>query len=536
MLDLVFHAIVAVLYALPYVIAELIHACVEGVPQAAVLNFIYTKSSPLVAKVKYMIPCEFLSPIIWKCSETVLNATSSVSSLLQLFIEQIFGQHSGQHILSGIIWIITSLINIIFEIEFAVINAVLYVLPYIVALVYTCMEGVSAVFSFTYNMLMDSTSSMSSLLQPFVEYILGQQHVASAIVWMKTLLTTVTKNLDVTVIKAVLYVLPYVEQLVHTCIEVIPTVFNFTYTIGKSMVVIVEYMICDLSHSFWKCSEMVLNATSSVSSLLQLLIEHSLGQHSVKHVGSGIVWIITSLINIIRDLELLDITAIIKAVMYVEGLVYTCVEGVSAVLNFIYTLGSSLVVIIRYAICELLPQFLWKGSEMVLNTTSSVSSFLQYVWEHILGEILHIHTNLFSWFGHLLKTLWSLNIFYVVLLVLVTLVLLAVGIYVMVKCYYVLLHKDNTYSQMTRLNVQSNEAFELLMLDNEHLRTQVHQHQEQLSMERDKSICVICLDNTREMVLKPCNHYCLCSSCSKGLRECPLCKKKIQRTEKIFHS
>ena len=72
--------------------------------------------------------------------------------------------------------------------------------------------------------------------------------------------------------------------------------------------------------------------------------------------------------------------------------------------------------------------------------------------------------------------------------------------------------------------------------DTQVLQRELHQANEQLSIERDKSLCVICLDKTRELLLKPCNHYCLCATCSKGLRDCPVCKKRIQRTEKIFHA
>ena len=92
-------------------------------------------------------------------------------------------------------------------------------------------------------------------------------------------------------------------------------------------------------------------------------------------------------------------------------------------------------------------------------------------------------------------------------------------------------------SPPVRVNSQSNEATDSpSSSDHDLLRRQLHQANEQLSMEIDKSLCVICLDNTRELVLKPCNHYCLCSSCSNGLTECPLCLKKIHSTEKIFHA
>ena len=67
------------------------------------------------------------------------------------------------------------------------------------------------------------------------------------------------------------------------------------------------------------------------------------------------------------------------------------------------------------------------------------------------------------------------------------------------------------------------------------LRKQLFEANEELNKEKDKSVCVVCLDNKRDVVLKPCNHFCLCSDCSKVLKECPMCKKKIRKKEKIFH-
>ena len=68
------------------------------------------------------------------------------------------------------------------------------------------------------------------------------------------------------------------------------------------------------------------------------------------------------------------------------------------------------------------------------------------------------------------------------------------------------------------------------------LRRQLQQANMDLSQERDKLLCVVCQDLNRELVLKPCNHYCLCHRCSKALRECPICKSNILKTEKIYHS
>ena len=82
----------------------------------------------------------------------------------------------------------------------------------------------------------------------------------------------------------------------------------------------------------------------------------------------------------------------------------------------------------------------------------------------------------------------------------------------------------------------SEESTNSLSSDTELLRRQLQQVNMELSQERDRLLCVICQDLKREVVLKPCNHYCLCHHCLTALRECPICKSKILKTEKIYHA
>ena len=72
--------------------------------------------------------------------------------------------------------------------------------------------------------------------------------------------------------------------------------------------------------------------------------------------------------------------------------------------------------------------------------------------------------------------------------------------------------------------------------DTEYLRRRLHRANEELSQERDKFLCVVCQDLKREVILKPCNHYCLCLECSRALIECPICKSRVRNTEKIYHA
>jgi len=51
-----------------------------------------------------------------------------------------------------------------------------------------------------------------------------------------------------------------------------------------------------------------------------------------------------------------------------------------------------------------------------------------------------------------------------------------------------------------------------------------------------KVTCVVCLTHMRNVVFSPCNHLATCITCSKNpsLDKCPLCRKKFERTTRIF--
>jgi hypothetical protein len=50
--------------------------------------------------------------------------------------------------------------------------------------------------------------------------------------------------------------------------------------------------------------------------------------------------------------------------------------------------------------------------------------------------------------------------------------------------------------------------------------------------------CIICYENPKCFMIRPCNHVCLCEKCSRnvqGLRgKCPMCRNNIQKIERIF--
>jgi len=54
--------------------------------------------------------------------------------------------------------------------------------------------------------------------------------------------------------------------------------------------------------------------------------------------------------------------------------------------------------------------------------------------------------------------------------------------------------------------------------------------------EKGEKECCVCLDRSVKTCLKPCNHVVLCVTCSLqiGLGECPTCKEKIKKIERIY--
>ncbi len=49
-------------------------------------------------------------------------------------------------------------------------------------------------------------------------------------------------------------------------------------------------------------------------------------------------------------------------------------------------------------------------------------------------------------------------------------------------------------------------------------------------------VCVICYESDRDALYLPCKHNTACIKCSKILKECPICRIKIQDLVKIYKS
>ena len=55
------------------------------------------------------------------------------------------------------------------------------------------------------------------------------------------------------------------------------------------------------------------------------------------------------------------------------------------------------------------------------------------------------------------------------------------------------------------------------------------QRTQRLHREDAKRLCSICLDRSCDAVLLECGHSCACESCAAGLKECVVCRQKVQR-------
>jgi len=55
--------------------------------------------------------------------------------------------------------------------------------------------------------------------------------------------------------------------------------------------------------------------------------------------------------------------------------------------------------------------------------------------------------------------------------------------------------------------------------------------EDSLLLNKDKNICLICLDEKKLIILKPCLHQCICNECSNKLASysntCPICRCEI---------
>lgn len=57
------------------------------------------------------------------------------------------------------------------------------------------------------------------------------------------------------------------------------------------------------------------------------------------------------------------------------------------------------------------------------------------------------------------------------------------------------------------------------------------------SQDDSDNVCLVCLENKKNIILKPCSHLCICDVCAEPMlktgQRCPVCRSKIEEIEKI---
>ena len=59
-------------------------------------------------------------------------------------------------------------------------------------------------------------------------------------------------------------------------------------------------------------------------------------------------------------------------------------------------------------------------------------------------------------------------------------------------------------------------------------------HASQQNIKNEENICIICMSNDIEGAFDECGHMICCMSCSQNLKICPICRKNIIKTIKIY--
>ncbi len=54
------------------------------------------------------------------------------------------------------------------------------------------------------------------------------------------------------------------------------------------------------------------------------------------------------------------------------------------------------------------------------------------------------------------------------------------------------------------------------------------------SEQTEGHLCIVCMDNQRNVVFLPCSHFALCTGCSSNVRSCPTCRQSITSRIQVF--
>nr|XP_022288628.1 death-associated inhibitor of apoptosis 2-like [Crassostrea virginica] len=83
--------------------------------------------------------------------------------------------------------------------------------------------------------------------------------------------------------------------------------------------------------------------------------------------------------------------------------------------------------------------------------------------------------------------------------------------------------EEGVTAQVGNLSLNARaETAEHLLLENQRLQ--------------EEKLCKICMDAEMDILFLPCGHLCTCRTCAIKLRECPVCKERIQNQQRVYKS
>jgi len=115
-------------------------------------------------------------------------------------------------------------------------------------------------------------------------------------------------------------------------------------------------------------------------------------------------------------------------------------------------------------------------------------------------------------------------------------------------------HIDDLPDFTSTMNIRLNKTIDFLTEENKYFRDKINKLDEAIQQlkykiisykqmlidknidKKDSVYCIICMDNNRNVLFKPCNHIVICDNCSgtTDLRECIICKVKIDSYEYAY--
>ena len=151
----------------------------------------------------------------------------------------------------------------------------------------------------------------------------------------------------------------------------------------------------------------------------------------------------------------------------------------------------------------------------------------------IISDIFQSFKYLFTFIGKWKKIYISIGLFCLIVIIITT--ALSALIINMVKLFPVLY--ENLLRKLFLVIVFSGSCSIWLYLKFG-INSKNKKERPPTQADEDIKPCIICYSEDRQMILKPCNHICLCQNCCTRIiqdsNKCPFCQSRIIKSERIY--